>query len=384
LDALRGLAGIDPMIQSAARYLANNGPISAQDRWEENSGISPFTLAIEIVALIAAAEFLNGDERDYVLSLADYWNERIEDWTYVTGGPFAAQFGVDGYYVRIGPAAVQGGLCGRVNVANRWGETIPAIALVGMEYLHLVRLGLRSPDDPRIRNTLVVTEGLLKVETPLGIAYRRYNEDGYGEHADGSHYDGNGIGRAWPLLTGERGHFELQLGNDPLPYLQMMARMTGPTGLIPEQVWDGPPVPERGLQPGKPTGSAMPLVWAHAEFLKLLCAWEQKRPLELLKSVEKHLRQKTGSGTWHWRTDTPFDALPAGRDLLIEMEKPFVLHVGFDGWQETQDKSSKPLAFGRHGVRLTRAELAGKGVLDFTRSFMNEVEWERVDHHIKL
>jgi glucoamylase len=383
LDALRG-SGADLMIRQAACFLVNHGPMSPQDRWEENSGISPFTLAIEIVALIAAAEFLKGDERDYVLSLADYWNERIEDWTYVTGGPLAAQFGVDGYYVRIGPAAVQGGLCGRVDVANRWGETMPAIALVGMEYLHLVRLGLRSPDDPRIRNTSVVTESLLKVETPLGIAYRRYNEDGYGEHSDGSPYDGNGIGRAWPLLTGERGHFELQLGNDPLPYLEMMTRMTGPTGLIPEQVWDGPPIPERGLQPGKPTGSAMPLVWAHAEFLKLLCAREQKRPLELLNCVDKHLRQKAASGTWSWRTDTPFETLPADRDLLIEMEKPFVLHMGFDGWQEAQDKSSTSLAFGRHGVRLTRKELSGKDVIDFTRYFTDEVEWERTDHHIKL
>src|SRR5215472_17552981 len=79
------------------------------------------------------------------LSLADYWNERIEDWTYVSGGPFASQYGVDGYYVRIGPAAVQGGLCGRVNVTNRWGHSMPAIALIGMEYLHLARLGPTQP-----------------------------------------------------------------------------------------------------------------------------------------------------------------------------------------------------------------------------------------------
>jgi hypothetical protein len=110
------------IVRRAVGYLVQNGPISPQDRWEENSGTSPFTLAIEIVALIAAAEFLSAAERDFVLSLADYWNERIEDWTYVSGAPFASQYGVDGYYVRIGPAAVQGGLCGRVNVANRWGQ----------------------------------------------------------------------------------------------------------------------------------------------------------------------------------------------------------------------------------------------------------------------
>jgi glucoamylase len=384
-NALGGIGGAEAMIARAAGYLVAHGPISPQDRWEENSGISPFTLGVEIVALIAAAEFLSGEERDFALSLADCWSERIEDWTYVTGGPLADRFGVQGYYVRIGPAAVSGGLCGRVNVANRWGESMPAIELVGMEYLHLVRLGLRSPHDRRIENTFKITEALLKVEMPTGIAYHRYNEDGYGEHADGSPYDGNGIGRAWPLLTGERGHFELQRGQDPLPYLEMMTRMTGPTGLIPEQVWDAPAVPKRGLEPGKPTGSAMPLVWAHAEFLKLLCAREQKRPLELLKSVERHLQGKAArANTWHWRTDTPFDVLPANRELLIEMERPFVLHMGFDGWQAIEDRPSSPLPFGRHGVRLRRAEFAGRSVLDFTRYFVTDAKWEGRDHSIKL
>src|SRR5262249_44721355 len=130
---LRGLGGVRVMIGRAARYLVHNGPISPQDRWEENAGISPFTLGVQIVALIAAAECLEGEERAYILSLADYWNERIEDWTYVEGGPLAAEFGVDGYYVRIGPAAAQGGLRGRVNVANRVGESLPAVAMVGME-----------------------------------------------------------------------------------------------------------------------------------------------------------------------------------------------------------------------------------------------------------
>src|SRR5215472_14324461 len=384
-DALRGLRGVDAMIRRAVSYLVHNGPISPQDRWEENSGISPFTLAIEIVALIGAAKFLRADERDYVISLADYWNERIEDWTYVSGGPFASQYGIDGYYVRIGPAAVQGGLCGRVNVANRWGHSMPAIALIGMEYLHLARLGLRSPDDRRIQNTSKIADALLRVETPMGIAYRRYNEDGYGEHADGSPYDGNGIGRAWPLLTGERGHFELQLGCDPLPYLEMMTRMTGPTGLIPEQVWDAPPVPERGLEPGKPTGSAMPLVWAHGEFLKLLRARQEKRPIELLNSVEKHLARKPeNAGKWHWRTDTPFDALPPQRDLLVEMESPFVLHMGFDKWQAIEDRPSAPLALGRHGVLLQNDELAGKRALDFTRYLIHDSKWESADHRISL
>lgn len=385
-SALHARDGVGAMVRRATRYLVNNGPISPQDRWEENAGISPFSLAIEIAGLIAAADFLQADERGYVLSLADYWNERIEDWTYVTDGPLARQFGVDGHYVRIGPTAAQGGLCGRVPVANRSGESLPAVALVGMEYLSLVRLGLRAADDPRIQNSVKIAEALLKVETPLGIAYHRYNDDGYGERADGSPFDGNGVGRAWPLLTGERGHLDVQLGLDPLPWLQMMTRMTGSTGLIPEQVWDSAPIPERGLAPGEPTGSAMPLVWAHAEFLKLLHARNERRPLEMLNVVVDHLQRRSldGGGTWHWRADTPFDALPAGKELLIEMNTPFMLHLGFDGWQDIEDRPSAPLPLDRHGVRLTRADLAGRNAVDFTIYSCDSGQWEGADHRVSL
>jgi len=383
-NQLNDLGGVRAMIERAVGYLVRNGPVSPQDRWEENAGISPFTLAVQIVALIAAAEWLQGEQREFVLSLADCWNERIEEWTYVAGGPFAAEYGVGGYYVRIGPAAAQGGLRGRVNVANRAGESLPAVAMVGMEYLHLVRFGLRPAEDQRILDTLKVTEALLGVITPSGTAYHRYNHDGYGEHADGSPYDGSGIGRAWPLLTGERGHFELQRGGDPVRYLGMMAQMTGAGGLIPEQVWDGPPIAERRLEPGKPTGGAMPLVWAHAEFLKLLYAHREKRPVELLTGVEAHVRRRPGRGTWHWCIDAPFDALPADRDLLIETSEPFRLHFGFDGWRSIEDRLSSPLPFGRHGVRLARSELGAKLVLDFTMYFIDQARWHGTDYQVRL
>jgi glucoamylase len=384
-NALVGLGGIGPMVRSAARYILHNGPITPQDRWEENAGFSPFTLAVEIAALIGAAEFLEGEERSYALSVADYWNERIEDWTYVVGGAFAARFGVSGYYVRIGPPPAEGGLRGRVTLANRGGESVPADTIVGLEFLHLVRLGLRAATDPRIQNTCRVTEALLRVDTPNGAAYHRYNDDGYGEHADGSPFDGSGIGRAWPLLTGERGHFEVQLGRDPLAYLEAMTRMAGATGLIPEQVWDSAPLPARGLEPGKPTGGAMPLVWAHAEFLKLVCARQDKRPLEMLKCVERHYRQPSPrSGRWHWRRDVPFDAIPKDRELLIEMPAPFLLHLGFDGWHGIEDRRSMPLAFGWHGVTLTRNELARREVLDFTFYLIDAARWEGRDYHVRL
>lgn len=371
------------MVQCAAGYLARSGPVSPQDRWEENAGASPFTLAVEVAALVASAPWLDGDDRAYGLALADCWNERIEDWTYVEGTPLAQEHGVSGYYVRIGPAPGRGGLRGNVEVANRGGETVPASALVGLDFLYLARLGLRKVDDPRLRDTLAVVDALLRVETPNGPAYHRYEEDGYGEYPDGSPFDGSGVGRAWPLLAGERGHGALLAGDDPAPYLQAMARMTGPGGLIPEQVWDAAPIPECLLFPGRPTGSAMPLVWAHAEFLKLLLAREDGVPVERLGAVfERYDGKRPEAATWFWRSETPVERLPTGRALVVEGGGPFVLHFGFDGWQAVAERESSPLGLGMHGVRLEPHELAPHAALDFTRRFPNE--WEGADHRVEL
>jgi glucoamylase len=384
-NALAGVGGVANMIFRAAAYIAGNGPITAQDRWEENAGLSPFTLAFLIAAMIAASEFVDAESGNYLLSLADCWNERIEEWTYAEQGPLAGIHGVDGYYIRIGPPAAEGGIGGSIDVRNRNGVTVPAAAVVGLEFLALVRVGLRDANDRRIRNTLAVVDAMLKIETPYGTAYHRYNGDGYGEQADGSPYDGTGIGRAWPLLTGERGHHDLMLGRDPLPWLEMMTRMTGPAGLIPEQVWDGPDLPARGLVMGKPSGSAMPLVWAHSEFLKLLYARQRKRPLEYLKCVEAHLQQDSAQRrAWHWRPDTPFGALPPGRDLLIDLAVPFVLHLGFDGWQAVRDKASTALPFGRHGVRLTPEDFAHWQIANFTFYFPDADRWQGSDYIVRL
>jgi glucoamylase len=384
-DALDGLTGVPQMIRRAAAFIARNGPASPQDRWEETSGISPFTLGVEIAALVTAADCLPENEKRYALSLADYWNERIEDWTYVESGAFADTLGVDGYYVRIAPSGIDGGLRGRINVSNRQGESVPATALIGMDYIYLCRLGLRDARDVRIQNTLKITEAVLRVDTPHGIAYHRYNEDGYGEHEDGSAFDGSGIGRAWPLLTGERAHLDVLLGIDPLPYLESMTRMTGPGGLIPEQVWDATPIPERFLEPGKPTGSAMPLVWAHAEFLKLLAARQKGCPLELLASVRhRYDARRPTAAVWHWRHSEPFEALPRGRSLLIEALEPFRLHCGFDGWRDVKDIPSEPQGLSMHGVRLDSAALSNRSAIDFTFYFPAEARWEGADHRIKL
>ena len=126
--------------------------------------------------------------------------------------------GVDGYYVRITPpdvASANSPAKGFVPIKNRPPGTILASAarIVSMDALALVRFGLRSPHDPRIINTLKVIDSVLKTETSTGPVWHRYNQDVYGEHDDGSPFDGDGIGRGWPLLAGERAHYELAAGN---------------------------------------------------------------------------------------------------------------------------------------------------------------------------
>jgi glucoamylase len=369
------------MVQRAAGYLARMGPISPQDRWEENAGANPFTLAVEVAALVVASAWLEPVDRDYVLSLADCWNERIEEWCYVERTDLAERLGVPGYYVRVAPP-MESGAPDRVELHNRAGETIAAADLVGLEFMYLVRLGLRRADDPRILASLRVVDAVLRVETPAGPLYHRYNHDGYGEHEEGGPFDGTGIGRAWPLLAGERGHLALDAGEDPQPYLETMLRTAGRCGLLPEQVWDAADIPDRGLFAGRPTGSAMPLVWAHAEFLKLLMARHCNRPCERLPPVEDRYRQPRVASTWHWRLDTPVARLPPGRDLLIEDARPFALRYGFDGWQRTSERDAELAGCAMYGVRIPAAALVAADVINFTRRFGDA--WEGTNYAIAL
>ena len=206
---------------------------------------------------------------------------------------------------------------------------------------------------------------------------------------DGRPFDGNGIGRAWPLLVGERGHLAMQSGEDPIAYLRTMWKCASTGGLLPEQVWDAAPIPELELAPGRPSGSAMPLLWAHAEFLKLLIAREQRRPIELLSAVEQRYRCSATNqfaarvaSTWHWRDEVPVLRHEAGRALLIEDRRPFTLHFGFDGWQRVDERAALEQPFGLWAVRLSAAELSGPTELNFTRRYQDR--WEGVDHRVTL
>ena len=343
-------AAIAQMVRSATRFLVEHGPVSPQDRWEENAGINAFTLAVVISALVAAGPWLNKTDRDYALSLADYWNERIEDWLYVHDGELCEGRNISGYYVRMGDPGLVQDSCGRVDVRNHLGLQMSPEQLIACDFLALTRFGLRSPGDQRIVDSVALIDDLLAVTLPTGVAYHRYNQDGYGEHADGSPFDGDGIGRPWPLLAGERGHYAAQAGDDYSIYLDSMQQMTGPGQLLPEQVWDADPIPERFLEPGHPTGSAMPLAWAHAEFAKLATYRMRGRPIEQSPAVvERFLADDHSAKTWHWRMNAKFDRLPPGRTVLIDHHESFTLTIG------TEHFPSRPIGIGRHGVNFEAA-----------------------------
>jgi glucoamylase len=377
------LGGTREMVRRALRFVSSTGPTSDQDRWEESSGTNPFTLAVVIAALVAGAAWLEPNERAYALSLADDWNERLESFCFVTDTPLAKRHRVRGYYVRLAPAEKDGGLTGRVHLSNRNGQTILASALVSMDFSYLTRLGLRDARDPRVKDTIVIADALLRVQTPSGPVYHRYNEDGYGEKVDGAPFDGSGVGRLWPILTGERGHLALQSGEDPLPYLETMRRCASPGGLLPEQVWDAAPIRKRGLEPGRPSGSAMPLLWTHGEYLKLLVARDTGKPVELLDAVEhRYAGKPPAANTWHWRVEAAFACLPAGRRLAVEHRAPFALHFGFNGWQGVCERIADRGPLGLWSVMFEPAVLEPNTELNFTRRF--EGGWEGVDHRVTL
>ncbi|MBN1317969.1 MAG: glucan 1,4-alpha-glucosidase [Anaerolineales bacterium] len=323
-----------PMVRKAAQFLVTNGPVTQQDRWEEDPGYSPFTLAAEIAALLVAAgiALINGDKAaaTYLQETADTWNDNIERWTYVTDTELAHQVDIDGYYVRIAPpeiAEASSPAGGFVPIKNRPPGQSSALAeqMVSPDVLALVRFGLRAPDDPRIENTIKVIDALLKVDLPEGPCWRRYNGDGYGEHEDGEPFDGVGIGRPWPLLTGERAHYELAAGrpDSARQYLSTMEAFANKGGMFPEQAWDAADIPEHELFFGRATGSAMPLVWAHAEIVKLYRSLRDGRVFDTPpQTVQRYVIEKHPSPFSIWRFNHKSRFIRSGSIFRIELLEP--------------------------------------------------------------
>jgi len=390
------LRGLWPMVKQAATFIAMNGPVTAQDRWEEDGGYSPFTLAVEIAALLAAADLAEQiaapEAAAYLRETADIWNGLIERWIYAVDTPLAKEVGVDGYYVRIAPpetADAASPLDGFVPIKNRppQGSGQRASLMVSPDALALVRFGLRAPDDPRIRNTVRVIDALLKVDLPAGPCWRRYNGDGYGEHEDGAAFDGTGVGRPWPLLTGERAHYELAAGNRAAAeaLLATLEGFASDGHLLPEQVWDAPDIPERELFRGRPSGSAMPLVWAHAEHVKLLRSLADGRVFDMPPQPRQRY-QVEGVRSRHcvWRFNNKCRSLAAGSILRVELLAAAAIHWTSDAWRTIRDTPTQDSGFGIYFADLDTAGLAAGGGIVFTIRWTDAERWEGVDYGIAI
>jgi len=398
LRRLSALGDLDPlpMVRQAVAYLVRNGPVTQQDRWEEDGGYSPFTLSVEIAALLAAADFAedSGDFglAQYLAETADTWNEGVERWTFVTGTDLARNAGANGYYVRISPPnASDADIPPEAFVAihNRpLGQNVlPGSQVVSVDALALVRYGLRSSDDPRILDTVKVIDSVLKKETRTGPIWHRYSFDGYGEHEDGSPFDGTGVGRGWPLLTGERGHYEVAMGNlkEANHLLEVVGEQASSGGLIPEQVWESDDIPNRGLYNGHPSGSAMPLVWAHAEYIKLVRSIHERRIFDMPpQTVTRYQTNKTTSTLASWRFNQKIRTLAEGKNLRIEVLAPSVIHWSLNNWQSAKDSKTIDTRLGLHYVDLPTEALTAGSTITFTFYWPEANKWEGVDFQINV
>ena len=317
-----GVAGYldhDPyptMVRPAAQFIIREGPLTPLDRWEDAGGLSPSTLAACIAALIVAAEFAHdaGEHiaANHLRTVADYWNDRVESWCSTPSGQ----------YVRLASDP----------------DKRPSEGAIAPEFLELVRYGLRRPKDDRVLRSLQGVDTSLKVSLPAGPSWRRYVGDEYGEHEDGSPWDGKGRGRAWPVLTGERARHFFSMG---LPAAELVRTLEGFAGqglVLPEQLWDGPDIPSRGLKFGAADGSASPLGWAHAEYLELLVTIALAGfPDIVMPARRRYTEGPAQEAPYVWTHKHQITRIAAGRRLRVQLPRPGAVHYTFDSWQSFQE-----------------------------------------------
>ncbi len=302
--------------------------------------------------------------------------------------------GVPRHYIRVHPKNVEEaapdedpnvGVITISNSAPGAQYSFPAKEIVDAGFLELVRLGVRRADDPLIVDSLRVVDAVLKVETPFGACWHRYNHDGYGQRDDGAPYEGWGTGRVWPLLTGERGHFELAAGHDAAPFVGAMERLASGTGLLPEQSWDAADLPAAHMLCGRPTGSAMPLMWAHAEYIKLLRSVHDGKVYDVIPDVAERYH---GTGKEYckfevWKPMRQVRSVQRGFVLRIQAPGGFRLHWSDDEWQTAKDTLSSNTVLGVEYVDIPIAA-AQQGNIRFTFFRTGTDSWEGQDYGVAV
>ena len=305
-DATTWTRHIKPAADFLVNFVSSDGfpaPYTPQDRWEEQSGYSPSTIASEIAGLVCAADIAqaNGDaaSADLYLATADSWRSHLEKWTVTQNGPYRPL----PYYVRLSKDG-DANAGTTYSLANGGPRRMDQRAVADAGFLELVRLGIKLASDQEIINSLQVVDAQVGVMTPKGMFCHRYTNDGYGETSTGAPWfltTPDSLvthGRLWPILAGERGEYDLAAHHvlEARGCLLAMGRTVNEGYLLPEQVWDSqPPSGQSGFPAGTGTTSATPLAWAHAQFVRLAFDIAAGRLLEQPAVVARHYLQH-GSG----------------------------------------------------------------------------------------
>jgi glucoamylase len=317
-----------PKIKMAADFLADHpkGAWTQQERFEENGGYSPSTIAAEIAGLVSAAKMARNageplSEKKY-LKMADRWQRGVSSWTVAASGAHS----LSPYYLRISEDTDPNS--GTSITIGNGGGSRPKTDIVDGGFLELVRMGVKNPKDLEISNTITVYDKVLGQNLGFsnGVlskdAWFRYNFDGYGEKNNGENFPQKGDagfvngdeqlgrGRLWPIFTAERGMFEIAKasgvgsGAKGAPYLTVLKKMSSPEGMIPEQVWNitiqdtpnvnratsTPPVNNNSnaptsFKPGTPTKSMSPLSWAMGEYINLVASMATDKIVDMPPEV---------------------------------------------------------------------------------------------------
>jgi glucoamylase len=387
-----GLGNFDvyPFVEAAASFLCRYAPVTQQERWEENAGYSPSTLAAVISGLLCAADIAQDhgsvDVAESFAAYADWIESHLDEWTTTSDGVLLPE--VKRHYIRITPPAPGEPFhndsipVGTIQIANRGPEeksVFDAREVVDCGFLELVRYGIRRADDPLMIDTLKVIDATLKIETPNGVCWRRYNHDGYGQKKDGGPYNGWGQGRAWPLLGGERAHYELAAGHDVKSFITAFEKFASVGGMMPEQVWDHADMPEEGMFLGYSAGSAQPLVWCHAEYLKLLRSVADGKIFDTISVVEERYAKsaadrKFKSGVEIFRTSRILTSIPAGQTLRVADHAKFRVTWSPDGWKTVNHLEAVSIgkAFYQADVPTAKDQT---GTISFTLEYPVENRW---------
>ncbi len=392
LKRAKALRQFDPwiLVSRAVRYVILHGPVTAQERWEENGGYSPSTIATLIAGLICVSEF--ADERgagvaaEFLREYADWLVSHLENWMVTNCGELV--HGTPRHYIRITPAGPTSEIAdanpdeAEIFIANGGGRHA-ARNIVGGDFLHLVRLGVRTADDPVIKDSVFVIDQVIRHDLPQGPCWRRYNHDGYGQKSDGSAYDGTGVGRCWPILTGERGHYELAAGNDPAPFIAAMEQFANAGGMLPEQVWDADDLEGGKMKRGGPTGAAMPLCWSHAEYVSLVRSRRDGVCFDRIDPVhQRYAVQKTASHVEMWTLAHQIRRISHGRRLRIITGAAATVRWSFDQWATVSDTELRCTGIGCWFADLPSEKLHPETNIVFTLQWGDR--WEGRDFRVSI